>query len=85
MRRRRNDARGLGHDADPREAEQHDESAESPWLRTISRVPDRAPSVSHDTIREMAGPGPTIQDPRGGTQLVVLPVLLLVVFLLAPT
>ncbi len=46
--------------------------------------PEPAPSVPHDTIREMAGPGPTIQVPRW-IQLVVLPVLLLVVFLLART
>ena len=42
------------------------------------------PSAPHDTIRRMAGPGPTIKIPRW-IQLVVLPVLLLVTFLLART
>ena len=51
--------------------------------RDRSRV-QPAPSKPRDTIREMAGPGPTIQVPRW-IQLVVLPVLLLVVFLLART
>src|SRR5207344_1650919 len=46
--------------------------------------PEAAPSAAHDTIRGMAGPGPTIKIPRW-IQLVVLPVLLLVTFLLART
>jgi predicted PurR-regulated permease PerM len=43
-----------------------------------------APSAADDTIRAMAGPGPTIQIPRW-IQLVVLPVLLVLAFLLAKT
>src|SRR6476619_7080573 len=42
------------------------------------------PGAARCTISAMAGPGPTIQIPRW-IQLVVLPVLLLVVFLLART
>ncbi len=43
-----------------------------------------SPGAARCTISAMAGPGPTIQIPRW-IQLVVLPVLLLVVFLLART
>jgi predicted PurR-regulated permease PerM len=45
---------------------------------------EAAPSAADDTIRGMAGPGPTIQIPRW-IQLVVLPVLLVLAFFLAKT
>src|SRR4029453_1528836 len=52
-------------------------------LGTVAGL-EAAPSAADDTIRGMAGPGPTVQIPRW-IQLVVLPVLLVLAFFLWKT